>query len=248
MYEPQIDDNARKIADSFEQPCWYLTAYATNITIRVETVTAMLRNAKAERILDIGCGDGSISLPFVRDAKHITFLDQSSAMLDIAKARVPRRDGLEERYINSAFQEAALLDESFDLAICVGVLAYVNDLDSFLGKLAALLRRGGFLILECTDDQHLLSSIDRFYKRLTGILKRRPFSTYDHAAEDVIRISRKHGLVLQGTYRYAYNLPLFRRIISDRSMYRAIRRVYGRWPDNHMAWGGNQCIFCLTRA
>ena len=80
--------NSRSIANSFEDPEWYLKGYTTNIRIRVETVVTLLAGLNPHHILDVGCGDGSLSLPLLQKASHVTYLDQSRAMLEKVKAWV----------------------------------------------------------------------------------------------------------------------------------------------------------------
>src|SRR5438045_826962 len=43
------------------------------------------------RILDLGCGDGSLSLPFLGRGNTVTLVDFSSRMLDRARRSVPHR-------------------------------------------------------------------------------------------------------------------------------------------------------------
>jgi 2-polyprenyl-3-methyl-5-hydroxy-6-metoxy-1,4-benzoquinol methylase len=240
-------DNSRSIASSFEHPDWYLNGYATNIRIRVETVLTLLDGHKTERILDVGCGDGSLSLPLLSRAKHITYLDQSHAMLEKVKARITGSSGPEIRYIPAAFMEADLPHAYFDLIVCVGVLAYVDDIDAFLARLSALLSQDGLLILECTDATHFLSRADKTYQRATAILKPKRFKTYQHSSAGVIRVANNKGLLLLQTFRYAYSFPLFSRFLSAPFLYKIIRRCFGNVSSNKRRSLGNQWILFLTR-
>ena len=73
----------------FEKPSRYLSRQA-DIRIRMDTVKEFTAGANATHLLDIGCGDGSISLPFLNSQTHLTLLDLSSSMASIARSRVPR--------------------------------------------------------------------------------------------------------------------------------------------------------------
>jgi SAM-dependent methyltransferase len=53
----------------------------------VETVQELVRLSGDARVLDIGCGDGSISLPLLTGKTSLTLLDLSAKMLSIAKYR-----------------------------------------------------------------------------------------------------------------------------------------------------------------
>ena len=57
--------------------------------IRIETVREFLKNPRFGHILDIGCGDGSISLPLLTTENRLTLLDMSEGMLARAKSGIP---------------------------------------------------------------------------------------------------------------------------------------------------------------
>src|SRR5229473_3269757 len=58
------------------------------IEIRKETVKEFTAGRTFRDILDIGCGDGSISIPFLSATSRLTLLDLSDAMLSRALSRV----------------------------------------------------------------------------------------------------------------------------------------------------------------
>src|SRR5215475_888055 len=78
-----------QVKSFFEKPEGYLAGRGYNIEIRAEAVGQFVRNAKFERILDVGCGDGSMSVQLLNATKRLTLVDVSSKMLSIAQARVP---------------------------------------------------------------------------------------------------------------------------------------------------------------
>lgn len=240
---PELPKNDEGIARSFESPDWYLKRFSANIRIRTETIATLTRGMSFDRILDIGCGDGSLSLPLLPRANHITFLDRSKAMLDHVASRLDGADLAKVKFVNAGFLDAVMEPKRFDLILCVGVLAYVQDVDEFLGKVCAFLQRGGMLILECTDSAHLFSRLERGYQTLTACLKQRQFITHSHNARDVVATAQTHGLCLHKTFRYAYGLPLVSRLFSGARTYRLIRRVYGHIDKNRHPALGNQFIF-----
>ena len=78
-----------QVRSLFEEPEWYFSRRAFDIRIRVETVQELVRLSGDARILDIGCGDGSISVPLLTGKTSLTLLDLSAKMLSIAKSKVP---------------------------------------------------------------------------------------------------------------------------------------------------------------
>ena len=239
--EPAANDAG--IARSFESPDWYLKGFAANIRVRAETVAAVVPAGPAGRILDIGCGDGSLSLPLLGRAEQITFLDRSKAMLDRVAAQVSPGAGSKVAYVNAGFMDADLGDAQFDLILCVGVLAYVQDVNAFLARVCAVLRPGGTLILECTHGGHFISRLERAYQALTGWLKPKPFDAFTYQPAQVVTAAEAQRLRLERTYRYAYSVPVLTRFLRAASAYRWIRRVYGDIDRNRRPALGNQCIF-----
>jgi SAM-dependent methyltransferase len=242
------EDNVRSIASSFEAPDWYLKGYATNIRIRTETVAVLYADKEFDHILDIGCGDGSLTLPLLPRTKRITYLDVSQAMLDIVAARIGPAHAAKADYLHAHFMEADLPVQKFDLVVSVGVLAYIDDVAAYLAKVHAVLSPGGCLLLECTDAAHFLSRLDRAYQAVTGLLRPRKFEIYQHTAAEVLQAASTRGLRLDRTFRYAYSLPILSRLIPKSSAYRFIRRTYGDIVQNRRRSLGNQCVFSLRRS
>jgi len=240
--------NDRGISDSFESPGWYLDRFAANIRVRAETVAALTGGKSVGRVLDIGCGDGSLSCQLLARATDVTFLDPSAAMLRRVAARARGQGPALAHYVNCGFMEALLPTAGFDLVLCVGVLAYVADPGPFLAKVCAVLAPGGRLVLECTDASHFLSRVDRAYAGAMALAGRGRFETHPHPATAVLAEAEARGLRLQAVFRYAYGFPVVSRLLSQRETYRLIRRIFGNVADNRRSRFGNQLLLSLERS
>jgi len=247
MKEVAQTDNVTHIKEAFEQPQWYLQRTAFNITLRAETVAEFLNGARCDSILDIGCGDGSLSLQLLNSDNRVTFLDQSQTMLSIVRSRVPGKFSSQISTLNTGFMEAQLEPESFDLIICVGVLAYIRlqDRRDFINKIRSLLKPGGRLILECTDGPHIISRISRGYASLVRTFKPSKMRTTIGASANVLTICRELKFELQGSFRYSLPLPVISKLMSQEASYNTIRTIYGTAKANRLAWIGNECLYYL---
>ena len=65
----------------FDQPQNYLERKRFDIRLRAETTKTFLEGTNCTKIIDIGCGDGSVSLPLLLSDRYLTLLDLSSTML-----------------------------------------------------------------------------------------------------------------------------------------------------------------------
>jgi S-adenosylmethionine-dependent methyltransferase len=110
----------------------------------------LLQSRQSLRGLDLGCGTGATAVRLARLGIHMTLLDSSSAMLDIAK-RAAREAGVDERIALShgdAAQVANLFPAgSFDVVLCHNILEYVDDPNSVLCAAAKVLQSDSTAIL-----------------------------------------------------------------------------------------------------
>jgi S-adenosylmethionine-dependent methyltransferase len=95
--------------------------------------------------LDLGCGTGATAVRLARLGLHVTLLDSSLPMLDLAE-RAAREAGVTQK-ITAKQGDAAGLDHlfepgSFDLILCHNVLEYVDDPEAVLRGAARALRDG----------------------------------------------------------------------------------------------------------
>ena len=93
--------------------------------------------------LDVGCGTGATAIRLARLGMHVTLLDSSPAMLDIAK-RAAREAGVTDKVVlqhGDATQLANLFHtRSFDVILCHNILEYCDDPGAVLRGAARALR------------------------------------------------------------------------------------------------------------
>jgi ubiquinone/menaquinone biosynthesis C-methylase UbiE len=235
-------DNASKIKQAFEEPQWYLQKTAFNIAIRVETVREYITGPH-ESILDIGCGDGSLSAGLINGQNRLTLVDQSQTMLGIARARIPEALLSRVQTINASFMDAPLEAQSFDLILCVGVLAYVERRRDFIAKIKSLLRPGGSLIIECTDSRHFVSHLVVAYSKFRNWMNPGRMRTVLGSSADLLAICRDLGFELCGSFRYSMQMPIVSKIMSGKVTYKSVRYIFGTAAHNRNSSLGNECIY-----
>src|SRR5947209_17655809 len=85
-----------------------------NIRIRAEVVKGFIGHNQYNTILDIGCGNGAISLPLLQQNNHLTLLDISSNMISIARSSIPAGWESNVKTINQDFMRAKLTSQAYD--------------------------------------------------------------------------------------------------------------------------------------
>ena len=93
--------------------------------------------------LDLGCGPGDTAIRLARLGIHVTMLDSSPAMLDIAKSAAGEA-GVTDKVVLQHGDATQLADlfhsRSFDVIVCHNVLEYCDDPGAVLRSAACLLR------------------------------------------------------------------------------------------------------------
>jgi len=103
-------------------------------------VLNLLDPKPAERILDLGCGEGALTAQIVARGAAVVGVDSSPDMIAAARAR-----GLDARLMNA---EALTFVDEFDAVFSNAALHWMRDQDRVLAGVARSLRRGGRFVAE----------------------------------------------------------------------------------------------------
>lgn len=95
------------------------------------------------RILDIGCGEGSLlqSLRAAHPQAHVTGTDLATTAVDLARAQIPGGTFA----VLDVSKDA--LPETFDLVVCADVVEHIEDDEAALANMAAMTNPGGHLVV-----------------------------------------------------------------------------------------------------
>ncbi|HSZ61771.1 MAG TPA: methyltransferase domain-containing protein [Terriglobales bacterium] len=137
----RFESGAEKYASYLETPEGRLRsdlAFAN-----VQEFVCMPQTKDSLRALDVGCGTGATAIRLARLGMHITLLDSSASMLDIAKRRIQEAEVVDKVAVQRG--DASNLTNlfpaaTFDLILCHNVLEFVDDPIVFLRDAGRLLR------------------------------------------------------------------------------------------------------------
>ncbi len=240
----QEASRARKVRRYFEDVSHHL---AQEHVLRLRQEAVVLFAGRRERILDIGCGDGSLSLPLLGQGGHLTLVDTSRGMLEAARSRTPPSLLAQVDFRGVSFLDLPDDGRQFDLIICAGLLAHVESPLETLDWLAARLLRGGLAIIEHTDAAHPVGAALVLYSRLRSHIRSDRYAWNRLAAGQVDRLLASRGLTFAGEYRYGLLRPL-QQFLSQGWLYRLSTFLHG-WP-HHPRWRllGSERICAYRRA
>jgi len=123
----------------------YLTRDAAR---RRHLVREALGTQPGDRVLDVGCGPGFYCLEIAEEVGpdgRVVGVDAAAPMLELARRRCQAFD-------NVTFKQGDVMsipveDESFDRAVCVQVLEYVEPATAALSEIKRTLRPGGRVVI-----------------------------------------------------------------------------------------------------
>jgi ubiquinone/menaquinone biosynthesis C-methylase UbiE len=241
-------DRIEKVRTLFDQRAAYLDRRQLDIRLRRETVDRVLQGKQYTEILDIGCGDGSISTPLLNSKRRLTLLDVSPGMLSIARSRVPEELSSRATLVNQDFMQVPFEKNFFDLVICVGVLAHVVSPQDLIAKIASVLKPGGTLILECTNGYHLLDRVNQLRNHLAWLFHPPKYKMNILSATAIRKTAENQGFKPAGEFRYGLPLPGTSRFYSADGAYTTTRSLFGDIDHNRNRWLATQHIFHFVRS
>ena len=223
---------------AFDEDWAQMFAYKTRDAPKeARAIRRMLDLPARSKVLDLCCGDGRISLQLARLGYHVTGLDLSLAMLQLAQ-RKAKRANLRIRWIQLDMRDMAFSEE-FDAIINIstsfGFFANEQDNVRTLYSAANALRKEGKLLLDL-ENVYYLSHMARLYgttptyqpvDRFKGWLEEATFfDPISHNVQMNLRLWREETVIkeVKGIYR-VYSFPEMRSLLESSGF--RIRSIYG---------------------
>lgn len=122
---------------------WIPDRYARNAGFVPElgrAVLTLLAPRPGERILDLGCGDGTLTAEIAATGAHVVGIDSSDEQIAAARAR-----GLDAHVMDA---RTLRFEAPFDAVFSNAALHWMRDLDAVATAVAACLRPGGRFVGE----------------------------------------------------------------------------------------------------
>ena len=99
------------------------------------------------RVADIGCGGGIFSEALARGGAHVTAIDASAELIEVAQRHAIAQATPVHYEAITAEELATRQPRHFDLVTCLELIEHVPQPDSLIAACAALLKPGGVLVM-----------------------------------------------------------------------------------------------------
>ena len=133
------------------------TAFVSQLAL---PVVDLLDPKKGEKILDVGCGEGTLAVEIERRGAKVVGIDMSAEMIEQCQAK-----GI-EAYVGSVTDLP--YNEAFDAVFSNATLHWVKDARGAVQNIAKSLKNGGCFVCEFGGEgnaYHLVSAMEEVFKK-----------------------------------------------------------------------------------
>jgi ubiquinone/menaquinone biosynthesis C-methylase UbiE len=124
---------------------WFVTPIGSLVgKYEQELILDLLKPGPGDKILDAGCGTGVFTLDFIQAGSKVTGLDISLPML--LRARSKTTGSLLDPLLGDMLA-LPFRDNSFDKAVSITALEFIEDGRSVLRELFRVTRKGGMIVV-----------------------------------------------------------------------------------------------------
>jgi 2-polyprenyl-3-methyl-5-hydroxy-6-metoxy-1,4-benzoquinol methylase len=199
----------------FAKPERYLTRNY-RIPLRSRIVRQLIGDLHDGRVLDLGCGDGSMSLQFLPFSNRVTMLDYSSDMLESARRQVPAKYASQVEYVHGDIM-GYTPSAAYDVVLCIGVLAHVDSVEAMIEKVAGFAKPNGRIVFQITDDDRAASRFLKWIHAAGAAFGASSLKCQSMTFSEVAAIARKQHLEIVAQQRHLFLL------------FPGMARLLGKW-------------------
>ena len=142
---------------------WNPDTYAANARFVADlgrSAVELLSPQPGERVLDLGCGDGALTLDLLKCGCDVVAVDSSAEMIEAARHR-----GLDARVVDG---QSLRFTNEFDAVFSNAALHWMTDPESVLDGVYRALKPGGRFIGEFGGDGNVRTIISAIESALTS--------------------------------------------------------------------------------
>src|SRR5690606_15523881 len=205
------------------------------IRIRTEIIRELIGHPIDRSIIDVGCGNGTISSQFIHE-NQITFLDLSENMIRHVKDGIDPKFGCNAKYMVGSFTDLEITDV-YDYIFAIGLLAHVPSVSACLSKMSSILNQGGAIIIQFSDYDHWLTRLNIRNAKNYGY----PINHLSYV--NMRNLIAAHGYEIIKEIRFSFLLPSMGKL-PDSFLYRYAKLF---WENKTLSRWGTDIIWLLKK-
>lgn len=120
-----------------------------------------------DNLLDIGCGNGSITIELARSVKSVDAIDISSRSLELAKNAATARSVQNINFERATIHEISTDGQQYSAVTTFNVLQYILETEDFAKQVFDLIKPGGLFISSTPSLGHRRSILKGLLKTLS---------------------------------------------------------------------------------
>lgn len=217
------------------------------IHYRAEIIKDFLRSYSPQSIIDVACGDAQISKQFLSGNNRLTLVDISESMLSTAEKNIPKKFVADVEFIRGDFEKDIAFSRKFDLVICTGLLAHVDNYRFTTNSLASLVGDKGYLVVQNTNASHLYTCLNRFYRIIISMLAKEKYKHNRIRGKDLNYTIKQKGFEFIGRFRYISSFMFLSKIIRGHTKYRFVYSLFGLPSKPRFQFLGNEEILLFRK-
>lgn len=148
--------------------------------------------SKKTKVLDVGCGVGSISFYLASKGIQVVGIDVSSRAISLCK-KVAERIGLST--VSFIRKELDTKPEQNDIVVCGEIIEHIKDDAAFVSLLTVKLKKNGYLFLSTPSKENWWYSLGLFSKFDTEVGHIRRYSK-----ESLTKLLTENGFAIEALY------------------------------------------------
>lgn len=161
---------------------------------------------KDDKVLDLGCNAGQITLKAAKKVKAIVGLEVDAQLLEVAEGLFKESKLKNVKFLKSdANKKLPFKDGSFTKVLCSDVLEHLDRRDFAIKEMYRVLKKGGLLFL-VTDNPN--TTWKRIQKRYGLNYYADLDHKYEYPKEEILKALKKNNFEVLDVSTVTYNTPL----------------------------------------
>ncbi|MFZ6053278.1 class I SAM-dependent methyltransferase [Halocola ammonii] len=131
-------------------------------TTTLNVISRTRQHLKPEdEVLEIGCGNGAITIELATSVKHVDAIDISSEMLELAREAATKKSLQNIDFHWTKLENLSVVNGSYSIVTTFSVLHYIENPTNFASQVHKLLKPGGIFIstTPCLGERKNLTNI-----------------------------------------------------------------------------------------